>query len=79
MTTASTIARALKGDDRALAEIEPAHHRPAILRTRERLQNVGAKVAAEAAGKTQAEVERLLTVEIHKALIELDPALGLSN
>ena len=69
MITMATIARALQGDNDALDEFEPVQ-REAVLRTRERLRALPSIVADQAGGKSEEELERLIAVEMHKALIE---------
>ncbi|GEP07694.1 hypothetical protein [Methylobacterium oxalidis] len=76
MSTADIIVLAVRGDNDALEKIRKLHPPTAgiIERTRARLAGMGERLAEElAANDDPDECERLIRIELEKALIEMVP------
>jgi len=72
--TVSDVAKALRGDEEALRRFPPAYA-AILLRTRERLKTLSAELAPQLSEiHDPAEAERLITVALEAAMIELTPS-----
>src|SRR5215217_4226769 len=71
--TLSDMAKALRGDETALRRFPP-EYAAILLRTRDRLQAVGAELAPQLSQiEDRAEAERLISIALEQAMIELMP------